>query len=392
MLGNLVGSRGRLTWLLPRIGPRIGSLIGSLIGPLKWLLTWRAWRRAWPVYVASLALSCAHNVPQDSSSGEDGKQKGAKTVTLENGEAKTSGIVTYPGGDRVDWKLIELPDKQRGTLDIKLMWTPPRPGLQLAFDVFDEWNQPIVQSQRTSKKRSKGRTREATVEGAKGKYFVRIYAVGRGDAGKYRLSVDFKEKTSGPAFDPLKLEIPDPPKLAAVPEPEVPCDEEKFDPKNPACKNICPATGAPPGWPPCKDKCPTPPDVNIAACLATMDCPNPPDRRVRKCVPAKFPKCPDPKNPDQANPNCDNIKVPPVVNRIIAKTIQGSEVIITVGAGSNAGVAPNWSGTVLRGESEQPLTGGDIKLVRVDKAVTVGKVRLTPDQLLNNPRVRLSAP
>jgi hypothetical protein len=349
-------------------------------------------RLARPLCLASVALSCAHNVAQDSSTGGDGKEKGAKPVTLENGEGHAGGIVTYPGGDRVDWKLIDLPDKQRGKLDIKLSWTPPRPGLQLAFDVFDEWNQPVVQSQKTSKKRSKGRTREATVDGAKGKYFVRIYAVGRGDAGKYRLTVDFKEQTAGPTFDPLKLEIPDPPKLAAVPEAEVPCDEAQFDAKNPACKTICPAAGAPPGWPPCKDKCPNPPDVNVPACLATMPCPSPPDRRVKACVPAKFPKCPDPKNPDQNNPNCDNIKVPPVTNRIIAKTIQGSEVIITIGAGSTAGVAPNWGGTVLRGESDQPLTGGDIKIVRVDKAVTVGKVRLTPDQLLTNPRVRLSAP
>lgn len=368
---------------------------GNLVGSKGWLARLaRPAQRVWPACFAAFALSCAHNVPQDVSTGSDGKEKGAKPVTMENGEGHASGIVTYPGGDRVDWRLVELPDKQRGTLNLKLTWTPPRPGLQLAFDVFDEWNQPIVQSQKTSKKRSKGRTREATVEGAKGKYYVRIYAVGRGDAGKYRLSVDFKEATAGPTFDPLKLEIPDPPKLAAIPEPEVPCDENTtpFDPKNPACKNICPVTGAPPGWPPCKDKCPTPPDVNVPACLATMECPNPPDRRVKKCTAQKFPKCPDPKSPDVNNPNCDNIKIPPVVNRIIAKTIQGSDVIVTIGAGSDKGVAPNWNGTVLRGDSDQPLSGGDIKVVRVDKAVTVGRVHLTPDQLLSNPRVKLSAP
>src|SRR6185436_957256 len=109
-----------------------------------------------------LASSCAHNFVQDSNTGPDGKEKGAKSITLENGEGKASGIVTYPGGDRSDWKLVELPEKQRGSLEIKLSWTPPRPGLQLAFDVFDEWNQPIVQSQKTSKKRSVGRTRSAT--------------------------------------------------------------------------------------------------------------------------------------------------------------------------------------------------------------------------------------
>lgn len=361
MLGNLVGSRGRPA------APFV---------------------QAW---LACFALSCAHNVPQDVSTGNDGKEKGAKAITLENGEGRASGIVTYPGGDRVDWKLIELPAKQRGTLDVQLAWMPPRPGLQLAFDVFDEWNTPIVQSRKTSRRRSGGRTRSATVEDARGKYFVRIYAVGRGDAGKYRLTVNFKENDGAAGIDYTKLQVPDPPKLAAVPEPDVPCDEFQFDPKNPACRLVCPQAGAPPGWPACKDRCPNPPDANVLACQATMDCPNPPDRRVRKCI-TKFPKCPDPRNPDPANPNCDNIRVPPVLGRIIGTTIQGSEIIITIAAGSNSGIQPNWTGRVLRGDSDQPLAGGDIKVVRVDKAVTIGKVRLTADQLGVNPRVRLSAP
>src|SRR6187200_985029 len=112
-----------------------------------------------------VSLSCAHNVPQDKATGPDGKIKGAKALTLENGEAKANGIVTYPGGDRVDWKMIELPEKQTGTLDIRLQWTPPRPGLQLSFDVFDEWNTQVVQSKKQGKKRSKSRVRTASIDG-----------------------------------------------------------------------------------------------------------------------------------------------------------------------------------------------------------------------------------
>jgi hypothetical protein len=227
--------------------------------------------------------------------------------------------------------------------------------------------------------------------GAKGKYYVRIYAVGRGDAGRYRLGVEFKESLGGPAFDPLKLEIPDPPKLAAVPEPEIPCDEFQFDPKNPACKLVCPAQGAPPGWPPCKDKCPNPPDINVPACHATMDCPNPPDRRVRKCK-AVFPACKDPKNPDPANPNCDNAKVPPVTARIIRNDVSGSDLIVTIGAGSDSGVQKTWGAHVLRGDTDQPLAGGEVTVIRVDKKLTVGKVHLTTDQVASNGRVRLSPP
>jgi hypothetical protein len=47
---------------------------------------------------------------------------------------------------------------------------------------------------------------------------------------------------------------------------------------------------------------------------------------------------------------------------------------------------------VLRGDTDEPLRGGEVQVVRVEKALTVGKVRLTTDQLSSNSRVRLSAP
>lgn len=339
-----------------------------------------------------IGAGCAHNVPQDSSSGPDAKPKGAKTMVFDNGEAKASGIVTYPGGDRVDWKLVELPEKQKGGLDIKLSWTPPRPGLQLAFDVFDEWNTPVVSSKKSSKK-SKARSKSVHIDNAKGKYFIRVYAVNRGDAGKYKLALEFKETVAGIQFDPLKLEIPEPPKLAAVPEPEIPCDEFAFDIKNPACKNICPKSGAPAGWPPCANVCPTPPDKELPQCQATMPCPNPPDRRIKSCPASRWPKCPDIKNPDPQNPNCDNAKADPVTTRVLKYEVQGSETVLTIGAGSNQGIAKGWRATVLRGDSgDQPMSGGDITIVRIDKAATIGKVRLTTDQIKANDRVKFSPP
>src|ERR1044071_5903650 len=108
-------------------------MLGKLVGPRGYCLIGLL------IAAAGAALSCAQNVSQDAKSGNDSKQKGARTITLENGEGKATGIVTYPGGDRVDWKLIELPDKQRGMMELKLVWATPRPGLQLAFEVFDEW-------------------------------------------------------------------------------------------------------------------------------------------------------------------------------------------------------------------------------------------------------------
>ncbi len=344
------------------------------------------------IAIVALPGACAHNVPQDKATGTDGKIKGAKELRFENGEAKASGIVTYPGGDRVDWKVLEVPDKQRGTLDFKLTWNPPRPNLQLSFDVFDEWNHSVLSSTKKTRKRSKGRIKTATLENAKGKYFVRVFAQGRGDAGRYRLTVDFREAVAGPMFDPLKLEIPEPPRLAAVPEPDVPCDVNKFDQNLPACRSVCPEFGAPPGWPACKGKCPNPPDINNSDCWDKIPCTNPPDRRLKKCKLTDFPKCPDINNPDPQNPNCDNAKAPPVNGRVMKTEVKDNDLLITIAGGSQQGVKKGWRAYVLRGSSEEPLSGGDVVIIRIDKTSTLGRVKLTPDQIQANSRVKIVPP
>jgi hypothetical protein len=342
--------------------------------------------------VACTLAACAHNVGQDDHTGEDGKQKGAREIQLDNGEGKAKGIVTYPGGDRVDWKFVQLPEKKQGTLQIELKWVPPRPGLQLAFDVFDEWNTQVAQSKREGKSR-KGRQRTATLENAKGKYFIRVYAVGRGDAGTYKMTVDFSE-TNGPmSIDLAKLDVPDPPKLAAVPTPLGTCDEslgDTFDPKNPACKTVCPkAATPPPGWPPCTGQCPNPPDPSNHACWNKV-CPQPATMQASACKLKDFPPC-DPNAPDPDNMKC-HIKSPPKTGRVIAVNVQGSEVLITIGIGSDAGVGKDWTGQVLQGDSDNPLNGGDLVVVSVRKKETIAKAHLTTDQVNQNPKVKLSPP
>ena len=81
-----------------------------------------------------------------------------------------------------------------------------------------------------------------------------------------------------------------------------------------------------------------------------------------------------------------------MVSRIIAAASQPPSTIITIGAGSNSGVAHNWTVTVLRGDTDEPLPGAEVTVVRVDKGVMVGRTQLTVDQLQANPRVRLSPP
>src|ERR1043165_5320585 len=94
---------------------KTSMMLGKSVGPVA--------------LVGLLGAACMHNVPQDAKSGEDGKIKSARPMKMENNEASAKGIVTYPGGERIDWKLLELPAAKRGTLDLTLSWQPPRPGL-----------------------------------------------------------------------------------------------------------------------------------------------------------------------------------------------------------------------------------------------------------------------
>ncbi len=339
------------------------------------------------VAVGLVLIACAHNVRQDAATGADGKISGAKPVAIENGEGRTKGIVTYPGGDRVDWRQIVLPEGKHGKLDVTLTWRPPRPGLQVAFDVFDQWNTPIAMP---AVHKKHGRTRSATIDNAHGTYFVRIYAPGRGDAGAYKLVASFAEDT---AVVVPTIAIPDPPHLPAVPPPEPTCDT--FDPKIDACKDKCPP-GAPSSWPGCVDTCNYPPDVNKAACQRTMACPSPADRRVLSCMsesPSPFPPCADFKHPDPNNPHCDKQVFDPVTARIINVQVVADGVLLTVATGSDQNVARNWSAKIIHADSGTPLQGSNVEIVRVGKTQTLVKAHVQPDLLKDNAaRVSLTPP
>ncbi len=301
-------------------------------------------------------VGCAHNVPQDRSTGTDGRVKGAKPLVFENGEARERGIVTYPGGDRVDWKVIELPEKQKGKLDLQLTWKTPRPGLQVAFDVFDQYNAPIVAT--AAVRRTSGRTRTATINDAVGKYFVRVYAPKRGDAGAYTLTASFEAVEPDDGIDIKKLPIPDPPKLAALPDPVATC--KTWDPKNDACANACP-DDAPDTWKPCKKRVDDESE-RIAR-----------EKRIADC---------------KANqPTAKKA-------RIIHVEVGGDGVNVKLDIGKQDvdQLTTGWTARVLSESSDTLLQNGKVRLQRVDNTLTKGTTTLTTDQINKNPWVLLSPP
>jgi hypothetical protein len=80
----------------------------------------------------------------------------------------------------------------------------------------------------------------------------------------------------------------------------------------------------------------------------------------------------------------------------VARVLKADEtpdaLFLLLGMGSAMGIGNNWTGTVLIGGTDTPLTGGNVKIVRVNKNLCVVKTRLTLKQLGGNTRVRLKPP
>ncbi len=302
-----------------------------------------------------LCVACANNVSEKRKTGLDGTIKGARELVLEEGVGKQRDIVTYPGGDRIDWKKVVLPEKTKGTLDLKMKYTTPRPDLKVTFDVFDQWHHPV-----NKKVAGKGRNKSMTIGKAKGTYYVRVYAPRRTDAATYVLEASFQPEatTSGPPLD--QVPIPDPPRLPEVPEPDPQC-LAAYDKTNPNCENTC-APGSPKKHPGCAkpgDAPPTPPVVTT-----------PP---VVEPPPAK-----------------------PVIARVVNKEVQSDgTIIVTHGAGSEHGIGKEWTkGSLLKGDTKDPKAkypNGTVTVLQVDKRTTKVKLRqgITSDVLRDNDKVVL---
>jgi hypothetical protein len=256
-----------------------------------------------------------------------------------------------------------------------MTYSTPRPGLHVAFDVFDQWHSPVAKAvyQRSA------HTRSTTIADAKGTYLVRVYAPKRGDAGKYKLVADFKEEIDAPTgIEWDKMQIPDPPRLVDIPVFEPPCDP--FDAKNPTCAKHCDET-AEDNFPGCAIECPNPKnpaDARFAKCKHEMACNwAAPDTRIDACNGTKPPPPPPPPHT-------------PVTGRVLKSSIDGADVIVWISVGSAQGIEQSWSGSVLRGSTTSPLSGGSVKIEQVNKTTTKLRVHLTIDVLHDNDQIRLA--
>jgi hypothetical protein len=280
---------------------------------------------------AVLATGCLTNVPQHKNSGKDQRTKGARKFKVEDGEGRSRrDVVTYPGGDRIDYWSFKLPEGNRGTLTVKVKFKPPRPGLDVAFRLYDEYfarlghAKPTPDSGKRSKK-IKVKNAEAGLT-----YYVQVYAPRRLDAGRYQISVRYNESKTKVAAGPTIVvdDLPDPPKLPAIPDVEPPADP--------------------------------------------VPCPNDPSRMQPNCEDAPPPK------------------VDPIPARVVKFQVSGSgAVIITVDKGKNAGIEQGWVGKVVN-SAGKTVDGGEFKVTKVTSGEAVGKVQLSVDQIRANRKVVLT--
>lgn len=82
----------------------------------------------------------------------------------------------------------------------------------------------------------------------------------------------------------------------------------------------------------------------------------------------------------------------PIIVRVLNFAVHNNVITVGVGGGANRGIEDTWRAEILDGQTELPLAGGELEIVKVDATVTVTKTGLTVDQIKQNTRVRLSPP
>ena len=95
--------------------------------------------------------------------------------------------------------------------------------------------------------------------------------------------------------------------------------------------------------------------------------------------------------PPTANPPTTASSPGAIIARVIAISVTGGTIIVTVAAGSNQGVAKNWSCQLID-QDDRPAQDDGCMIVRVDKVVTVLKAKLPSDRIRAHSRARLTPP
>ena len=278
-----------------------------------------------------VALAACHGqVAQDRATSPDGVIEGAQSIAIANGIARTTGTVSYPYGDRVDWFVIDLPETAID-VEVEMQWKPKSKGSRAGLEVWND-NYKLVGRQRGHRRRF--HIFPADKQLPRHKLFVRVYALERDDAGTYAITVSHREAL--PPIDWLAIAIDEPPPLPSVPDSPRRC-----------------ANGV---W----------------------------DRKLGRCVDHPC------GTPNTTNPECEPA-TPSHRGRVIKMDSTPDGLVLAVGIGSNHSIEKTWVGHVIN-EAGDNVAGGEVVIIRVDKNVMFVRVKLTAEQITANPYVRVEPP
>jgi hypothetical protein len=111
---------------------------------------------------------------------------------------------------------------------------------------------------------------------------------------------------------------------------------------------------------------------------------------------AGLPRCGDPgvfcnpPPPPDAGPPTPAIR-PPLHAKVIGYEVSSTGTVIRLSLGQRDGVERGMRGHLVD-RDDKPLQGGDFIILGARDATSVGRVRLTPEQVAANPRARLFHP
>jgi hypothetical protein len=262
-----------------------------------------------------------------------------KLKLTENGEASTTGAVSYPKRERAKWYVLELPSP--GGIRAKLKMDAVSTGADVALEILDSGFN-VLDGPTDDNDIGQEEKIRSVKDARAGRMYFHVYTLGRTDAAEFRLRVYYDPKPTGdgttvvadePSGDPrasFPWTVPNLPPLPAVP-----------------AKDDAPTKGRrPPRAEPQEE--PTPVVVDEAA-----------GAKVK------------------AN--------------IIEFATQGSGVRILVNKGSDAGVEAGWTGYVVD-KSGRSLPKGAFKIKKSRNDESEGVVGLTLDQVQANRSVVLKPP
>lgn len=306
--------------------------------------------------VALLAGGCGGAVGQHENSGPDHRPDGADSVELEDGEGSARDIVTYPGGDRVDWKKVELPEDFAGVLEARLLFKPPRDGLGVTFEVYDEGFERVAEGEPSGSRVVETKVRPAFG----GTYYVHIFAPERSDAADYMIALRTRDEDVRAEVDEEERRIPDPPALPAIPEEGGTEVAEQKGGDSGGQGSSSNSSGG--GGSPSPDPDPKPDED-------------------------------DEDEDDEDEDEEDSEKSEPLRARVVTYQVApNGNVILTVNRGKNDGVERGWSAQMLMGSSGRPLRGGSFTITRVTSGEAIGEVKVSVDQIRANRQVKVMPP